>query len=183
MPIVIIQNIRIANYAFLSDIKNVENSAELRQPVLMTGAGKIKLGRCTLGFWPSPHYLNGYIHIEARESTAFIEIEEGVKINNNAVLIAERSTIRIGAGSLIGPEFSAVDSDFHDLHPERRLAGTHECKPINIGKNVFIGSRVMVLKGVNIGDGAVIAAGAVVVDDIPAKSIAGGVPAKVIVTL
>ncbi len=118
-------------------------------------------------FWPSPYYLNGYIHIEAREETATIEIEDGVWINNNAVVISERSSIHIGANTLIGTEFTVYDSDFHDLHPERRLAGTHKCAPVNIGKNVFIGSRVTVLKGVTIGDNAIIGAGCVVSQDVP----------------
>lgn len=180
LPMVLIQKIRILKYKLLSDVKTVESTADVRQPILMSGSGRIKLGKCSLGFWPSPYYLSGYIYMDARESTASIEVGDGVKINNNAVIIAERTCIRIGENTLIGPEFSAADSDFHDLHHARRIAGTHECKPINIGRNVFIGSRVMVLKGVTIGDDAVIAAGAVVVSDIPARSIAGGVPAKVI---
>jgi maltose O-acetyltransferase len=117
------------------------------------------------------NYFNGYIHIEARDATASIEIEDGVWINNNAVIIAERGSIRIGANTVIGTEFTVYDSDFHDLHPERRLAGTHECAPVNIGKNVFIGSRVTVLKGVSIGDNAVIGAGCVVSKDVPEGSV------------
>lgn len=84
-------------------------------------------------------------------------LTDGVWINNNAVIIAERSSIRIGANTLIATEFTVYDSDFHDLHAHRHFAGTDECAPVNIGKNVFIGSRVMILKGVTIGDNAVIA--------------------------
>ncbi len=51
---------------------------------------------------------------------------------------------------------------------------------VNIGNDVWIGSRVIVLGGVKIGDGAVIAAGAIVTKDVPAYAISGGVPAKVI---
>ena len=51
---------------------------------------------------------------------------------------------------------------------------------IKIGKNVWIGSNATVLQGVSIGDGAVVAAGAVVTKDVPANTIVGGVPAKVI---
>lgn len=51
--------------------------------------------------------------------------------------------------------------------------------PINIGNHVWIGLRAIILKGVTIGDGAVIAAGAVVTNNVPANSVVAGVPARV----
>jgi len=176
------QRLRIWKYKFFSDIHRCDRLARFNQPVLIVGRGRVKLGRCNLGVWPSPYFLSGYIHIEVREATATIEIEDGVWINNSAVIIAERSTIRIGANTLIGSEFTVYDSDFHDLHPERRLSGTHACIPVTIGQNVFIGSRVMVLKGVSVGENSVIASGAVVTRSVPANSIVAGVPARVIAT-
>lgn len=180
LPVRINQRLRVLKYLVLSDIGHCDSSARFNQPVLMTGRGKVQLGRCNLGVWPSPYYLNGYIHIEARDATASIKIEDGVWINNNAVIISERSCIGIGANTLIGTEFTVYDSDFHDLQPAHRMSGTHECASVSIGKNVFIGSRVMVMKGVVIGDNSVIASGAVVTHSVPANCIAGGVPAKVI---
>lgn len=52
--------------------------------------------------------------------------------------------------------------------------------PINIGNDVWIGSNATILSGVSVGDGAIIAAGAVVTKDVKAKTIVGGVPAKYI---
>lgn len=174
------QKVRILFYKALSDIACCTNLARINQPVLLSGMGRIQLAKCDLGFWPSPYYLSGYIHLEARNATASIRIEEGVKINNNAVIVAERSSISIGADTLIGTEFTVYDSDFHELYPDRRLSGNHKCMPVNIGKNVFIGSRVIVLKGTCIGDNAVVAAGSVVTKNVPEGAVVAGNPAKII---
>lgn len=164
----LLQGLRVRKYRWLSNIATLSSRARVNQPALIVGQGQVQLGRCHLGIWPSPFYLSGYIHIEARTRSARVEIGDDVWINNNAVIIAERSYIRIGANTLIGTEFTVYDSDFHDLDPDRRMAGTHECAPVEIGRNVFIGSRVTVLKGVRIGDDAVIGAGSVVARDVPA---------------
>ncbi len=55
-----------------------------------------------------------------------------------------------------------------------------EYKLVNIGNDVFIGTNVIVLSGVNIGNGAVLAAGAVVTNNVPAYAVVGGVPARII---
>ena len=66
----------------------------------------------------------------------------------------------------------------HEQDPKRR--GELIPKPIHIGKNVWIGAHATVLQGVTVGDGAIIAAGAVVTKDVPSGIIVGGVPAKMI---
>lgn len=84
--------------------------------------------------------------------------------------------INIGDGVIISEGVTIRDSDGHDI-----LDGKHEkAQPINIGNHVWIGLNATILKGVTIGDGAIIAAGAVVVHDVPAKTMVGGVPAKVL---
>lgn len=67
-----------------------------------------------------------------------------------------------------------MDSDAHELNGERNT------KPIHIGNHVWIGTRVTILSGVNVGNGAVIAAGALVTKDVPAGALVGGIPAKII---
>jgi maltose O-acetyltransferase len=63
------------------------------------------------------------------------------------------------------------------------MSGNHATASVTIGKNVFIGSRVTVLKGVTIGDNSVIAAGSIVVKDIPEGEIHVGILDKIISTL
>lgn len=82
--------------------------------------------------------------------------------------------ITIGEGCAISHDFTVMDSDAHELN------GSRNTEPIHIGNNVWIGTRVTILKGVTVGDGAVIAAGALVTKDVPAGTMVGGVPAKII---
>ena len=89
----------------------------------------------------------------------------------------DQGGVTLGDGCLIGHNvvFATLN---HDLNPERRAAMTPA--PIVLGKRVWVGSNSTILQGVTIGDGAVIAAGAVVTKDVPANTIVGGVPAKFI---
>lgn len=72
---------------------------------------------------------------------------------------------------MIGPNFICFDSNFHSLHPAKRLSSDYQCKPVNIGRNVFIGANVIILQGVSIGDNSVIGAGSIISQDIPANVI------------
>lgn len=108
-------------------------------------------------------------------------------------LIDSVVSIEIEDDVLISYECLLADSDNHstkyslrkkDLQ-DWRAGGQHDwlttnSKPIVIRKGVWIGARVIVLKGVTIGEGAVIGAGSVVTKDIPPYSIVGGNPARVI---
>ena len=89
----------------------------------------------------------------------------------------DQGGIFIDDGALIGHNVVLATLN-HAMEPERR--GDMLPAPIHIGKRVWIGSNATVLPGVTIGDGAVVAAGAVVTRDVPANAVVGGVPAQVI---
>ena len=74
-----------------------------------------------------------------------------------------------------------LDNDFHIFDKEKGWLNEHQSngRPIMIGRNVFIGARSIILKGVKVGDGAIIGAGAVVTRDVPAGQIAAGNPAQI----
>jgi acetyltransferase-like isoleucine patch superfamily enzyme len=176
----IVQQGRIAYYKVISDNLPSCNNIILTQPLFCTGSGRIELDRCTIGVLPSPKLWSGYIHIEARAPNASIKIGRDTWINNGAILIAERTYIRIDESCLIGPDLQIYDSDFHSIAPYERLSGNHICAPVHIHENVFLGSSVTVLKGVTIGRNSVIASGSVVIRDVPPNTLVAGVPARVI---
>ena len=95
--------------------------------------------------------------------------------------LAARDRIEIGDDCMIAELVSIRDHD----HAFGSTAGPYReqgfvCAPVRIGRNVWLGGKVTICKGVNIGDNAVIGANAVVTKDIPANCIAGGVPARII---
>lgn len=137
------------------------------QNTTICGWGQVQMGgNVHLGVSPSPYINSGEFYIEARNKTARINIGDNVYINNNAVIIADKSQISIGKNTLIGANFTCYDSNFHPIRSLERLSTNYECKPVNIGENVFIGSNVTILKGVSIGNNSVIGAGCVVSNSV-----------------
>lgn len=144
--------------------------------------------------------ITGNIDIRNRENGKII-IEESVLIDTNSRLVsANNAILKIEKGCKIGPHsiFNCgeditigEDSEFGGYcHFQSSNHGTkkgelikfqkHTYGKIVIGKGVWMGAHVNVLPGVTIGDGAVIGANSVVTKNIPANTIAAGVPAKVI---
>lgn len=177
----IFQYPRIVKYKLLSNCQNIVGQPIVHQPIQFLGAGSIVFGKnVNLGVNPSPFFYSGYGYIDARKVHSKIIIGDEVWINNNVMLASEGEGIEIGSKTLIGLNVEITDSDFHDLHPDRRSSGIPQTAKVLIGKNVFIGSNVKILKGVCIGDNSVIANGSIVTKSIPENVIAGGIPAKVI---
>lgn len=96
---------------------------------------------------------------------------------NSGCHFQDQGSITIGDGSLIGHNVVLVTIN-HDLNPKENRKNHYA--PIKIGSHVWIGSNATVVPGVTVGDWAVIAAGAVVTKDVPARTVVGGVPAKIL---
>ncbi len=90
--------------------------------------------------------------------------------------------ITIGDRTVLAPQVTIITGTHAIGGPEART-GPDAAGDVEIGAGVWIGARCTILAGVRIGDGSVVAAGAVVTKDVPENTIAGGVPAKVIRTL
>ncbi len=121
-------------------------------------------------------YLYRELHWET-QAQGKILIADNVVISRGVHLVAF-SEISIGEGTMIGEYSSIRDANHHiDSSQPLRNAG-HDSHPIHIGKQVWIGRGVTILAGVTIGDYAVIGANAVVTHDIPAHTLAVGMPAR-----
>jgi maltose O-acetyltransferase len=116
------------------------------------------------------------------------------KIGGNSVINSVKS-VTVGEYTAIGDSVFITDNNEHSINPDDRLlmrtkGDNHpyrlwrysDSKPVVIGRNVWIGSRARICKGVTIGDNSIVAAHAVVTKDVPPNSIAAGNPARIVKT-
>jgi acetyltransferase-like isoleucine patch superfamily enzyme len=113
----------------------------------------------------------------------------------NGVLIMAEELIEIGSYCMMSWNVGIADSDFHPLDPAQRLQDalalapyyekrpprpTLRTAPVRIRDNVWIGMGAVILKGVEIGENSVVAAGAIVTKSVPANVVVAGNPAVVV---
>lgn len=103
-----------------------------------------------------------------------LEIGNGTYLNRNTLIVCEKR-VDIGKNCKIAWDVVIMDSDLHPINSKPMVD-----KPVVIGDDVWIGCRAIILKGVKIGEGAIIAAGSVVTKDVPPFTLWGGAPAKFI---
>ena len=125
-----------------------------------------------------------YTHVECTGSLKYLG--KGIRIGNNVGLgthghYGGAGGLEIGDDTIIGNyvSFHPENHIFSNMEVPIRLQGTTH-KGIKVGKNCWIGAKAIFLDGANIGDGCIVAAGAVVKGTVPDNCIIGGIPAKII---
>ena len=105
----------------------------------------------------------------------------GDDVGCSGCTVSAAVSVTIGHRVLLGSGCLICDSDFHPLHPDDRH--DHTCtmsQPVVIEDDVFIGARAIILRGVRVGAGSVVGAGAVVTHDVPPMVVVAGNPAQVV---
>lgn len=155
------------------------------QPVVTRVPGaRISLGKevCLFSrFDSNPAGLPHPTILSALTPESLISIGDCTSISGAS--IAARVTVTIGNRVMIGAGACIWDTDFHPVDPHQRHRHPTQgarCAPVAIHDDVFIGARAMILKGVTVGWGAVIGAGAVVTKDVKACQVVAGNPAVVV---
>ena len=107
-----------------------------------------------------------------------LQIGHGTNVNGLGTRLLCAQEVTIGEHCTFSWDVQVLDNDFHAITVDG--VERPSVAPVRIGDRVWVGTRAVVLKGVTIGDGAVVAAGAVVTSDVPAGTVAAGVPARVV---
>lgn len=181
-------------------------SLHIRKPGLQffgKGVSTFNLAQVSLGKWVMIHEgvflsalgkgklsignnsgIGAYSRVEISQS--FHDVGEYIRIGNHVGIgpfasLGGAGSLEIGDDCIIGPYFSCHPENhvFDQMQVPIRLQGV-ERKGIKIGSNCWIGAKVAILDGVEIGEGSVIAAGAIVTESFPAFSVIGGVPARLL---
>ncbi|MCS4149373.1 hypothetical protein GGP52_003085 [Salinibacter ruber] len=132
--------------------------------------------------WPRSNPLspNHPVVLSTRDTEASIIVGENCGFTGTTLVADDR--IEVGDRVQVGGNASIVDTDFHPLVPEVRWENFNAgaSAPIVIEDDVFVGMEALILKGVTIGEGAVVGAGSVVAQDVPSRTVVAGNPATVV---
>ena len=113
-----------------------------------------------------------------------LEIGNGVNLGHNVTITVNKEVV-IEDECNIASGVRIVDSDAHPRNTEDRVKGLppppDEIKPVRICRRAWLSADCMIMKGVTVGEGAVVGAGSIVVTDVPPYSIVMGNPARVVV--
>ena len=151
----------------------------------------LRAQRCLMRWLLRPafrsHGRNFWFDPEGDYSFGTIEVGDDVSLGMRPTLIATRASIRIGSKVMFGPEVTIRGGNHTTSYIGRFMVDVrdHEKRPeddkgVIIGDDVWVGTRAIILHGVTIGRGAIVAAGAVVTKSVAPYAIVGGNPARII---
>jgi len=185
-----------APFAWLAAIRRRHRAQRMRRAIDSCGSGtelagslerRTAGGRCEIG---TQCLIQGALVLERLES--IIRVGDRSSIGGGSILDCAQ-LIEIGNDTMISYECVIADSDNHSLYADERADDVVRWKeerrhdwskvamrPVVIGSRCWIGARAIILKGVRIGDGAIVGAGSVVTRDVPAWSVVAGNPARVV---
>jgi acetyltransferase-like isoleucine patch superfamily enzyme len=176
-----LQRLRVAWYRRRWTCDVIHGQPILHAPALLAGEGTITFeADVNIGWQQGPAFLCGYSYFEAREPAARITFGRQTHLNNGVTIVSVGPGIEVGARCLIGPGVHIYDSDFHPLNAASRSTALPEMAAVRIGDDVFLGTNAIILKGVTVGNGSVVGAGAVVSSDVEPGAIVAGNPAHVV---
>jgi acetyltransferase-like isoleucine patch superfamily enzyme len=163
---------------FRSQCTAIGNGLQMELLPYLVGRGRIVLGN--------------RVRLSGRSSIGFLNRvhSDPEFIVGDRVFIGHQCTFNIGQSIVIGNDcliaggVSMRDNDGHPLDAAARRRGNpvdkHSIEPIRLGNDIWVGEGARILKGVTIGDRSIVAAGAIVVHDVPSDVIVAGCPARII---
>jgi len=169
-----------------SKVNNVRGLSRIRallhghSPFLISYGPGVRIKKGSLVEYKGSAYFDQGVSITARGGS--ILFGDNFHSNEQVIFNADiGGTLEFGSNCLVGPRciFRTANHRFNDVQMNIIEQG-HECSDIKIGDDVWFGAAVIVLPGVTIGSHSVIGAGSVVTRDIPAFSVAVGIPATVV---
>lgn len=162
----------------------IAKSAVIRGRIFIRGKGKLVIGNNSIiNSSKEANPIGGDTQTTFFIQKGILSIGDNVGISNSTFVV--RKKIVIENDVMIGNNCKIYDNDFHSLDHDKRIAHQEAdsdivTKEIRIEKGAFVGAHTLILKGVTIGEYAIIGAGSVVTKDVPAKQIWAGNPARFI---
>ncbi|HZK12479.1 MAG TPA: acyltransferase [Atribacterota bacterium] len=174
-------------YLYLLNINKIRNkkviigkNCRINQKTYFTGNGlTIIEDNVSFGYKLGGNFRGSGIEIQPRKSDAKIILQKNISMNNNITIVSNESIV-IGENCLIGHDCEFLDSDGHGISPDMRRKSSGKCEPIIIKNNVWFGNNCKILRGTEIGNNCIVAAGSIVKGKFKDNVILGGIPAKVI---
>lgn len=163
---------RVTKYLYKRKFSHIGEKSVIISPLSLDNVKSISIGNCV--------NIHDYAWLMGGDNSHSLIIGDGTTIGHYAHIIAKNS-VEIGEKVLIADKVFITDCthNYEDINIPIIDQGIHEIKPVKIGNNSWIGENVCII-GASIGEHCVVAANAVVVNDVPDYCVAAGAPAKII---